>query len=56
VWPGLRRGLPSSRVAPETTALMQTMVEDGEVDHLVPERVWQEIAKGLMEAPPLPHV
>jgi len=39
-------------VAPETTALMQTMVEDGEVDHLVPERVWQELAKGLMEARP----
>jgi tRNA nucleotidyltransferase (CCA-adding enzyme) len=39
-------------VAPETTALMQTMVEDSEVDHLVPERVWQEIAKGLMEARP----
>ena len=39
-------------VAPETTALMCTMVEDGEVDHLVPERVWQEIAKGLMEARP----
>jgi tRNA nucleotidyltransferase (CCA-adding enzyme) len=39
-------------VAPETTALMQTMVADGEVDHLVPERVWQELAKGLMEAQP----
>jgi tRNA nucleotidyltransferase (CCA-adding enzyme) len=39
-------------VAPETTALMQAMVEDGEVDHLVPERVWQELAKGLMEAQP----
>lgn len=39
-------------VAPETTALMQAMVADGEVDHLVPERVWQELAKGLMEAQP----
>jgi len=39
-------------VAPETTALMQDMVDAGEVDHLVPERVWQEIAKGLMEARP----
>ena len=39
-------------VAPETTALMQAMVDDGEVDHLVPERVWQELAKGLMEAQP----
>ena len=39
-------------VAPETMALMQTMVAEGEVDHLVPERVWQELAKGLMEAQP----
>jgi len=39
-------------VAPETTTLMQTMVSEGEVDHLVPERVWQELAKGLMEAQP----
>jgi tRNA nucleotidyltransferase (CCA-adding enzyme) len=39
-------------VAPETQALMQQMVMDGEVDHLVPERVWQELAKGLMESAP----
>jgi tRNA nucleotidyltransferase (CCA-adding enzyme) len=39
-------------VAPETLALMQTMVEHGEVDHLVPERVWQELARGLMEVRP----
>jgi tRNA nucleotidyltransferase (CCA-adding enzyme) len=39
-------------VAPETTALMQAMVAEGEVDHLVAERVWQELAKGLMEAQP----
>ena len=39
-------------VAPETTALMQEMVDAGEVDHLVAERVWQELAKGLMEARP----
>ena len=39
-------------VAPETLQLMQHMVEDGEVDALVPERVWQELAKGLMEAKP----
>jgi len=39
-------------VAPETLALMQQMVRDGEVDHLVPERVWQELAKGLMEQKP----
>ncbi|WP_432722962.1 multifunctional CCA addition/repair protein [Jeongeupia wiesaeckerbachi] len=35
-------------VAPETMALMRQMVADGEVDHLVAERVWQEFAKGLM--------
>ncbi|MDZ4099587.1 MAG: multifunctional CCA addition/repair protein [Methylophilaceae bacterium] len=39
-------------VAPETMQLMQKMVQDGEVDALVPERVWQELAKGLMEAKP----
>jgi tRNA nucleotidyltransferase (CCA-adding enzyme) len=39
-------------VAPETLALMQSMVQAGEVDHLVAERVWQELAKGLMEARP----
>ena len=35
-------------VAPETLALMRAMVADGEVDHLVPERVWQELSRGLM--------
>ena len=35
-------------VAPETMALMRDMVQNGEVDALVSERVWQEIAKGLM--------
>ncbi|MBB6560625.1 tRNA nucleotidyltransferase (CCA-adding enzyme) [Acidovorax soli] len=39
-------------VAPETMALMRQMVAEGEVDHLVPERVWQELARGLMEAKP----
>jgi tRNA nucleotidyltransferase (CCA-adding enzyme) len=39
-------------VAPETMALMRQMVHNGEVDALVPERVWQEIAKGLMESKP----
>jgi hypothetical protein len=39
-------------VAGETLALMQNMVEEGEVDALVPERVWQELARGLMEAHP----
>jgi tRNA nucleotidyltransferase (CCA-adding enzyme) len=39
-------------VAAETMALMRQMVEDGEVDHLVPERVWQELARGLMSERP----
>src|SRR5450830_575269 len=39
-------------VAPETNALMQKMVQAGEVDALVPERVWQELARGLMEQKP----
>jgi tRNA nucleotidyltransferase (CCA-adding enzyme) len=39
-------------IAPETMALMREMVADGEVDALVPERVWQELARGLMEAHP----
>lgn len=40
------------RVADETMALMQQMVRSGEVDALVAERVWQEIARGLMERTP----
>ena len=39
-------------VANDTMALMRQMVEDGEVDHLVPERVWLELAKGLMSERP----
>ena len=39
-------------LAPETLALMQRMVNNGEVDALVAERVWQELARGLMEAQP----
>ena len=39
-------------IAPETQALMRDMVADGEVDALVPERVWQELSRGLMEARP----
>ncbi|MEO6408492.1 MAG: multifunctional CCA addition/repair protein [Burkholderiaceae bacterium] len=39
-------------VAPETEALMREMVEAGEADALVPERVWQELSRGLMEARP----
>ncbi len=40
------------RIADETLALMVSMVASGETDHLVPERVWQEFAKGLLEPHP----
>jgi tRNA nucleotidyltransferase (CCA-adding enzyme) len=39
-------------VASETMTLMQKMVAKGEVDALVSERVWQELARGLMEQKP----
>ena len=39
-------------VAPQTVRLMRGMVNAGEVDALVAERVWQELARGLMEARP----
>jgi tRNA nucleotidyltransferase (CCA-adding enzyme) len=39
-------------VAPETEALLQQMVANGEIDALVPERVWQELSRGLMAARP----
>ncbi len=39
-------------IAPETLALMRSMVAQGEADHLVAERVWQELARGLMEEKP----
>jgi tRNA nucleotidyltransferase (CCA-adding enzyme) len=39
-------------VAPETLALMRQMVDSGEIDALVPERVWQEVARGLLDAQP----
>jgi len=39
-------------VAPETNTLMRRMVDNGEADALVPERVWQEVSRGLMEAQP----
>lgn len=43
---------PDFGVAAETRALTAHMVDSGEVDALVPERVWQELARGLMEARP----
>ncbi len=39
-------------LAPETRGLMQAMVADGEVDHLVAERVWAELYKALNETTP----
>jgi tRNA nucleotidyltransferase (CCA-adding enzyme) len=39
-------------VAEDTQALMQSMVAAGEADFLVPERVWQEFARGLCERHP----
>lgn len=44
--------LADFNIAPETLSLMQQMVDAGEVDALVAERVWQELAKGLMEKKP----
>jgi tRNA nucleotidyltransferase (CCA-adding enzyme) len=43
---------PDFTVADTTLALMRQMVEAGEVDALVPERVWQELSRGLMEQKP----
>ncbi|MDX1250863.1 MAG: multifunctional CCA addition/repair protein [Gammaproteobacteria bacterium] len=40
------------RVAGETNALMRRMVESGEVDALVPERVWTELERALGESRP----
>ena len=39
-------------IAPETLALCRALVESGEVDHLVPERVWQEMSRALMHERP----
>jgi tRNA nucleotidyltransferase (CCA-adding enzyme) len=40
------------KVAPETMQLMQQMVADGELEHLVAERVWQETQRALAEQHP----
>jgi tRNA nucleotidyltransferase (CCA-adding enzyme) len=40
------------RIAEETLALMRRLVEAGEMQALVPERVWQEISRGLAEPQP----
>jgi len=43
---------PTFTVAPQTMALMRDMVQSGEVAHLVAERVWQELSRGLMADKP----
>ena len=43
---------PEFTVAPETAELMRSMVRNGEADALVPERVMQELSRGLMERKP----
>lgn len=40
------------KIAAETQDLMQQMVDSGEVDHLVPERVWKELSRALLERDP----
>jgi tRNA nucleotidyltransferase (CCA-adding enzyme) len=44
--------LPDFTVAPATMNLLRVMVSNGEVDALVPERVWQELSRGLMAPRP----
>jgi tRNA nucleotidyltransferase (CCA-adding enzyme) len=44
--------LPEFSVAPQTLALAGELVRGGEIDALVPERVWKELSRGLMEARP----
>ena len=43
---------PQFTVAPETQSLMCSMVRSGETKHLVAERVWQELSRGLMADQP----
>lgn len=44
--------LPMFTVAPETMELLRSMVNNGEADALVPERVWAELSRGIMEKTP----
>src|SRR3989339_284536 len=44
--------LPKFKLHPDTLKLMQKMVEANEVNALVAERVWQELAKALNETAP----
>ncbi len=45
----LARFGPDWRIAPETEALMRSMIAQGEADALVAERVWKEASRALME-------
>src|ERR1700729_457594 len=47
-----RFGARGFTVAPETQELMQEMVRSGEINALVPERVWAETERALGEARP----
>jgi len=40
------------KIAPETQTLMQQIAESGELEHLTPERVWQELDKVLSGSNP----
>lgn len=40
------------KIANETMHLMQQMVDNGEVDALVPDRVWKEVSRALLESQP----
>lgn len=44
--------LPGFEVQPDTMALMQGMVKDGEAKHLVPERIWKECEKAMHAVEP----
>lgn len=44
--------LPDFRVAEETDALAARMVQNGETDALVPERIWKEFSRGFAERCP----
>ncbi len=43
-------------VADDTLQLMQEMVDNGEIDHLVPERVWKEFERALQLTDPKPFI
>ena len=40
------------RVADDTLVLMRQLADSGELDYLVPERVWKETSRALMERDP----